>query len=251
MSGLVKGVVKAVKGIFRGVKKIFKKITSSTIGKVLLAAVAIYLGGAAFGMWESPFASINGAFVSEAATATVGASTGLEAGAVAGELGLGEAAATGASMGLSPTAAAAEMGLAEVAATGAPMGLPATTASSTMLPSALTTGGGGATGGNLLSRLGRGAGKLGKWAGKNPLPAAIGLSAIASGLSPDEEDIMELYEKQRQKRIQEAYAGVGNINLGVQPRDMGQMLDLTKNPISGGGSILQRIRANRKIQGGT
>lgn len=65
MSKIVKGIKKAVSGIVRGVKKVFKKITSSTIGKVLLAAAVIYLGGAALGHWAIPgksaFAtSING-----------------------------------------------------------------------------------------------------------------------------------------------------------------------------------------------
>jgi len=50
MSKLFKGRGKAVKGIFKGIGKIFKKITSSTLGKIILAAVVIWTAGAAFGL---------------------------------------------------------------------------------------------------------------------------------------------------------------------------------------------------------
>lgn len=41
------------KNIFRGVSKVF----DSNFSKLLLAATAVYLGGAAMGAWEGPFAS--------------------------------------------------------------------------------------------------------------------------------------------------------------------------------------------------
>ena len=47
MSKLLKGIAKGVRSIGRGLKKVFKKITSSTIGKVLLFAAAVYVGGLA------------------------------------------------------------------------------------------------------------------------------------------------------------------------------------------------------------
>jgi hypothetical protein len=67
MTGLVKSVGKAIKKVVSGVKKVFKKIASSKIGKVLLIAAAVYLGGAALSMWSVPggvpfAANINGAF---------------------------------------------------------------------------------------------------------------------------------------------------------------------------------------------
>lgn len=69
MSGLIKSVGRAVKKVVSGVKKVFKKIASSKIGKVILIAAAVYLGGAALGAWSSPFASINGALLPKAAAA--------------------------------------------------------------------------------------------------------------------------------------------------------------------------------------
>lgn len=72
MSKIVKGIGKAVKGIIRGVRKFFK----SKFGKLLLAGAAIYLAGGAAGWWNTPFSSVNGAFLgaspvaAEAATAT-------------------------------------------------------------------------------------------------------------------------------------------------------------------------------------
>lgn len=51
MSKVFRGVKKAVKKVFRGVKKVFKKVIKSRFFKVALAAVAIYFGGAALGVW--------------------------------------------------------------------------------------------------------------------------------------------------------------------------------------------------------
>jgi hypothetical protein len=75
---VVKGIGKAVKGIFKGITKTFKAITSSSLGKALLIGATIYLGGAAMGYWNSPFQSINGAFLSPAA-AEAGVATATQA----------------------------------------------------------------------------------------------------------------------------------------------------------------------------
>lgn len=91
MSKIVSGIGKAVGGIVSGVVKTFKNVVSSvthgSLGKVLMLAAAIYLGGAAFGAWESPFAQLNGVLSgTPAATAasetTSLASQTLEAGSV-------------------------------------------------------------------------------------------------------------------------------------------------------------------------
>jgi len=75
---VVKGIGKAVKGIFKGITKTFKAVTSSSLGKALLIGATIYLGGAAMGYWNSPFQSINGAFLSPAA-AEAGVATATQA----------------------------------------------------------------------------------------------------------------------------------------------------------------------------
>jgi len=47
MSKVVKGVARAVKKVVKGVANVVKKIAKSKIGKILIAAAAIYFGGAA------------------------------------------------------------------------------------------------------------------------------------------------------------------------------------------------------------
>lgn len=99
-----KAIAKTSKGILKGAKKAFKSITKSSFGKALLIGATIYLGGAAFGLWNSPFQAVNGAFLSPAAaeagvatgTAATEAGTTLAAaeGAGAAGAGAGEAAAT-------------------------------------------------------------------------------------------------------------------------------------------------------------
>lgn len=140
MSKIVKGIAKAVKGIFKGVKKVFKAITKSTLGKVLLIAATIYLGGAALGYWQSPFASINGALTSGGAAAAEGsaAAATLEGGGAAAQtFGLGEAAApVGEALASSAPAASAVPSSAAVPAlstTAAPAG-----ASVMTMPSGMT-----------------------------------------------------------------------------------------------------------------
>lgn len=66
MSKVIKNIGKAVKGIGKAVKK----VVSSKVGKALLIAATIYIGGAALGAWQSPFQSINGALVGGAKAST-------------------------------------------------------------------------------------------------------------------------------------------------------------------------------------
>lgn len=73
MSKVVKGIVGAVKGIVKGIVKAFKSVVKSPFGKILMMAAAVYLGGAAFGLWESPFSSINGVLAGEAGSQSAGA----------------------------------------------------------------------------------------------------------------------------------------------------------------------------------
>jgi hypothetical protein len=106
MSKLFKGIKKAVKKVFKGIKKIFKKITSSTLGKVLLGAAAIWLGGAAFGLWKTPFASVNGAFTKSAAEQLLSSNV-VPAGSAASTAAT-ESAINAAAAGLSETASVAQ-----------------------------------------------------------------------------------------------------------------------------------------------
>jgi hypothetical protein len=95
MGGVVKAIGKAIKGVFNGIKKVFKavvsgvkKLFSSTFGKVLLVAAAVFFGGAALGFWASPFSAT-------AATAGAGVGSQTAAGMVAGAEATGGALAGG------------------------------------------------------------------------------------------------------------------------------------------------------------
>ena len=131
--GILKKIAKAtgVSKLFSGVKKVFKSITKSSLGKVLLVAAAIYLGGAYLGAWGGPSwmptaagaagAEAAGAVAGEVAGAgagTSGAAELLAAGEAAGAA-AGEAAATGAMASPATANLAAGVNTAESAA-GAP-----------------------------------------------------------------------------------------------------------------------------------
>lgn len=80
MSKLFKKIKKGVSKLWKGVKKVFKKITSSKLGKVLLAAAAIYVGGVMLGSWGGSgplsFLSPAGSGAATATTAVPGATVG-------------------------------------------------------------------------------------------------------------------------------------------------------------------------------
>ena len=113
MSGLVKGVKKVLSKVVSGVKKVFKKIASSKIGKVILIAAAIYLGGAALGAWSVPnavpfAANINGAWTaagSQAAQAAAAQATHAGVAADAALMGADAIAASEVAAGTAGTAA--------------------------------------------------------------------------------------------------------------------------------------------------
>jgi hypothetical protein len=93
MGSVLKGIGKAVKGIFKGIKKVFSavgkavsKIFGSKLGKILLVAAAIFTGGAALGLWATPFATAAG-------TAGAGVGMNAAAGMTAGTAGVSTAAA--------------------------------------------------------------------------------------------------------------------------------------------------------------
>lgn len=134
MSNIFKGAAKVAgavlapalavsKQIFSGVKKAFKALTSTTLGRVLLIGATIYLGGAAFGMWQSPFAAVNGAFVGGAAAGeTSAAAAALDSGAAAGGAAEGATAGLDAAAGGASGAAAGDTAAAELSASSAGAG---------------------------------------------------------------------------------------------------------------------------------
>ena len=204
MSKIIKGLKKIEKKIFKFTKKVFKKVASSTIGKVILAAVAIYTGGVLLGAWGSggPLSGLFGAWGGGAAATTAAtASTGTTVAAAEGLTAAGMAEAAAAPLVTEGTlAAATNAGLTST------FGAVAGTAAPTVAASS-----------GVLSSIGAGIKAAGTWAEANPLLASTALKGVASALSPDEEDMLRLQEDARRRRFS-SLDNVGDIDLGIAPR---------------------------------
>ena len=280
MSKIVSGIGKAVSGVVKGVTKAFKAVTKSKIGKILLVAAAVYLGGAALGMWESPFSAINGVLSSKAAPAAAelaAAGSGAAEATLAGAGATGEAASiAGAAEAAGGAAASASPAAAEVVAASQGSGIiggvnPALaqqaaliesgtvgTAGAAMEASALgntslagsVLNGAPAQGGGLVSKAMNGIKSVGEWAQKNPISAAIGLNAVANMSQPNQ---LELLDAKAQKEM-ELYDwknkylspnwNVGAVNLGFQPAGGQQLQYRTsgQNVYGPGGNINPAVK---------
>ena len=232
MSKLFKKLKKGVSKLWKGVKKIFKKITSSTLGKILLAAAAIYVGGVMLGSWGgtgplsflSPATPAGVVAPGSVTIPTTGLGGGAGAGAAAGgEVVIGAEAATaagggaiggeavsvaniaaesaassfgagaaGSAVNLAPTIASASTGLAPGAVANA--GFASTVGSASTLA--------GAAAPTLFQSIIAGVGKVGGWAAANPVPAAMMASGLASGLKKDPNESAFKY---REKLLGKAY----------------------------------------------
>ena len=272
MSKLVKGIKKAVKGIVKGVKKVFKKITKSTFGKVLLGAAAIWLGGAAFGLWNTPFKAVNGAFVKSSAgqlaqtgtTQTLegaaGAAGGAEGLAVGTEVSIGEAgkavvnsAADTAvsSIAAAPTTAGSAL---QAAQTGAAIPQAASGAISSLGPEAISlakTAGATKQATGPLAWLGRQGSKIANFTKENPLAATMLYSGAASALAEDPADAMR---RQSEEHARFAY---GNIDFGesgasshLQRPTGNQLTHRDGTPVYQPGGVLQRLRQRSSVYNG-
>lgn len=263
MSKVFKGFRKGIKSIWKGIKKIFKKITSSTIGKIALGAVAIYTGGVLLGAWGStgPLASLHGAWaggatagseiVATGETTSLAGTTGLAAPAAetagaagttaaatesalvpaaeaANVVGAGGAASpvagtaagtTGAEAvlapsGLTPEAAKLSGEIAAQAGAAVDSAVAAGTLPGTVQPSFLSKVMSGMR--DTAARPFKEGGVLGKggWAQRNPLLAAMTFQGVQGMLSPDEEDILEMRRRERER----SYRGNENLRINVRPR---------------------------------
>jgi hypothetical protein len=222
MSKLVKGVTKAVKSVVRGVKKVFSKITSSTIGKVLIGTAAVFLGGAALGLWQSPFAGINGALAggakSTASNVLTGAATETAATTAA-------TTATGASSGIASNGIIADS-ISKAAAGTVDFGVKEAT-SSALSSAAQSAVSSGATAtatetakNGIIAKILDGGKKAATWAKNNPKTASTIFSGIAAAAGPDELDILrerkKLEDEERERRRQNL--DVTDVSLNMAPR---------------------------------
>ena len=234
MSKIVSGIGKAVGGIVKGVTKAFKAVTKSKIGKVLMIAAAVYLGGAAMGMWNSPFSAINGVLTGQAPAAAELAGAAASGGGTAAEAALAGAGATGeaatVAAGLGDAAggvmaaeaapAAAEIVSASQAAQAVQPGLVESAISNVGNPGwnssigldgamadsigAFKSAMGAApvqstTGGGIVDSAINAGKKVMGWAEKNPISAAMSLNAVANMSKPNE---LEMLDAKAQKEME-------------------------------------------------
>lgn len=204
----VSGIGNSVKNVFSGIGKTFqsvvdegKRFMKSDLGKVVMIAAAIWLGGAALGYWSSGFSTIDGALV-----ATQAASAATPAAAAAGEAGAGtvaaDSAAASATGGLSGgSAASGGAGAAVPAGATAGIGAGAPAAAAPVnyeaAHAALTQG---PAAGGFMSSAGTAISGAAKWMAANPIPTLVGGQMLSNALSPNQLDVNQ---QQNQFRIDE------------------------------------------------
>lgn len=244
MSKIIKKANELRKKSWNSTKKVFRKITSTTIGKVILVAAAIWLGGAALGAWNSGIGAVDGALVagggagggagglaggaagvpastaaSNAAAAAsvpagietvsvVGSTTpGLTVGQVAGGAGTAGAAAAATAPPAGPTAPVQNVDLSGVQGTA---------------EQAAASAGEEASKG-LISKMMNPVQKMATWAADNPIPSMMLVNGVGTALSPDAIDLAKeqaAQDEETRKRWEENLS-VGNIDLGFRPNVRG------------------------------
>lgn len=263
------------------VGKAIKKVASSKIGKALLIAATIYIGGAALGAWQSPFASINGALAGGAKAGTGGQmlSTGnavTSAGTAANTVGPMASGYAGAS---APAAASAGLDLASLSTIpGVTPGMTTAAAAPTAAASTGTVNLGsmgeaasgftstaaeaGAKGAQTLSEIGlkplteapkgiiskimSGAQPAFDFMKTNPLPTAMMLSAAGSAASPDEIDIIREQQNQQDKDRERREKNLDIAGIDINMRASGRPLkDTFGSPVYDASGIINRARTGR------
>jgi len=217
MSKLVKGLKKIRKKIIKGLKTGFRSITKSTIGKVLMFAATVYLGGAALGAWNSPFSSINGALAGGQAAAGAGAE--VAAGAEAAAAVAPTTGQVGSMLGVEGSVAdvMTQTALAEgvPAAAVGPGGSMAVAerVGGNLAQGYLEKTGAQKAGGSLFEKAIGATKSVGKFANENKLLTAMGINAVSGAVAAREAEQAEREERRRMQRN----LSVGNIDLGISP----------------------------------
>lgn len=243
MSSVVKGVANAVKSVVKGVTKVFKAVTKSSLGRTLLIGAAIYLSGGALGMWDTPFASINGALAGagEAAAAGETAAGAAETGAEA-MLG-GDTAAAAETAGAAGSSAAAEGAVAGSADTASALSSAAADSGGVVAPvseAPLMAGGATTPMDNAFPGLINNAAKDASWFSKLHPVAQYGViqagaGAVQNAFTPSPIDVererarLERENLEWRQRFLAPNFNVGGINVGTPS---GQVLrDQNGNPV--------------------
>ncbi len=188
--GFLSKIVKGVKNIFKGIKKVVKKVwkgvktfAKSKIGKIVIAAAAIYFGGLAIEAWGS------GASTAATTATELAASTIPTVAETAAATSLGSVAAPSA-LGLAPTLATPALEVAALA--------PSTIAAATAVPAAAP---------GLLSQIGSAAAGAGEWMTANPIPTMMAGQLATAAFTPSAAENQAEMDEQRRRNSN--IAGVG------------------------------------------
>jgi len=267
------------------VGKAIKKVASSKIGKALLIAATIYVGGAALGAWQSPFASINGALaggakasagsqmlstgnaVASAGTAanTVGpmasgyagvatpaaASTGFDLAALSSVPGVTPGLSAGAAASAANTVGPIASGYAETAAPSALSTSPVAAATDaqklgSMVGRPEAKFGAQESSKGIISRIMSGTEAAFDFMKANPKPTAMMLSAAGSAASPDEIDVIREQRHQQDRDRERREKNLDIAGININMRATDAPLtDTSGNAIYGAGGIINRARTGR------
>ena len=219
--GLFSSIVKGIKNIFKGVKKVVKKVfkgikkfAKSKLGKVLLTAAAIYVGGGMLGAWNTP-TWLGGAGT---ATSTLGMPAGGITATGAGTGGLTVGAEGGSLLGAA--GAMPEIATAALPAATAPTVAAATAPAVAAAPSAFSDAalfGAEGLGGSQVVAPPESTGIL-NWMQENPALTIAGAQGLSAAVAPDPYD--EWRKRQEYLRDRSNIAGVSGDGSG-KPIGMG------------------------------
>ena len=217
--GIWDKIKKKAKNVWKGVKKVVKKVWESPVGKVVIAAAAIYTGGAALAALSggTGWAGFTAALASPSAAMGGYASAGkaVVGGIKSGFTGAPAAGAGGAGTGAGGYAAASATGNWAPVAAAHGAGAGAAGGAATAAGAA-----GAAAGGGLLTNVGRGIGAVakgavgaGKWLVNNPEKAATIAATVGPMLTPSPQEeaaaIREDEQNRMRRQAQEDTANVG------------------------------------------
>jgi hypothetical protein len=227
--GMFSGITRAFKSIIKGVGKVFKAvgkavggIVKSKIGKILLIGAAIWLGGAAAGLWKTGFASIDGALVTatQAASPAAAAAAAPAAGSPFTAASVASTAANTATGGLSAAAPAAVASPFTAAAPAASTAAPVAGVGAGGVAAAAPVNYAGAAEAltaapkvGLMSKAGAVAKGAAGWIARpeNQIPALIGGNMLMSAFTPDQLDVMERERQLQQEDLARANANISGV----------------------------------------
>lgn len=230
----VKDITNSAKNVFKGVSKTFKSVVDegkrfikSDLGKVVMLAAAVWLGGAALGYWNTGFATIDGAMVATQTAAPI-----VEAGSGTAATNAAASAATGGLSGQTVAAAPMAGGSGMGAVGGGTVATAAPAVDYAAANTALTAGGSTAPAG-FMSTAGKAISGAAKWMAANPIPTLVGGQMLSTALTPNQIDIADHERQMRQQEIDASNARLAKVGSVPTMQYSGGVLPVPQQPIPG------------------